>query len=71
MKKQELICDYCGKVASGGEMEAELPKGWCILGYHCQRFACIDDWRITHHFCSQTCLDKAVKVIAQFNSSEK
>ena len=59
--KQELICDYCGKIAKGEENHYSLPKGWYLLGYHSQTFL-VDDWRATHHFCSRDCLDKAVVI---------
>lgn len=65
MRKVELVCDYCGKVEPGGEEHFNLPKGWCVLGFHCQRFLAVDDWRITHHFCSQKCIDAAVKIDAK------
>lgn len=61
MLRKELVCDYCGKVAAGGEYHCELPEGWYVLGYHCQTHL-IDDWRPTHHFCSRRCLAKGAKV---------
>lgn len=64
MRKLELTCDFCGKTENGDEYHYGLPKGWYILGYHCQRY-CYDDWRVTHHFCSLDCMDKAIKVSKQ------
>jgi len=61
-RKLELTCDYCGKTAKGDEYHYGLPKGWYVLGFHCQSYLAYDDWRITHHFCSSECMDKAVKV---------
>ena len=62
MLKRELICDYCGKVGVGDEHHFSLPGGWYVIGYHAQSFVAHDDWRITHHFCSFKCLDKAIKI---------
>lgn len=60
--KHEVICDYCGKREDGEEYHYGLPKGWYVLVYHSQSFVAVDDWRITHHFCSKECMLKAIKV---------
>lgn len=56
MKRQELICDNCGKTASGDEHHYNLPEGWFILGYHCRPYLAVDDWRVLGHFCSWDCM---------------
>ena len=60
MKKQELVCDGCGKTAKGDEQHFKLPKGWYVMGFHAQSFVAPDDWRVTHHFCSSECLEKVM-----------
>ena len=65
MKDVKLICDSCGEEDHGSENHFDLPLGWIVLGFHSQRFAAYDDWRVTHHFCSRECMDKAVKVSTQ------
>jgi len=60
MKKQELVCDGCGKTSEGDAQHFKLPKGWYVLGFHAQSFVAPDDWRVTHHFCSSECLDKVM-----------
>jgi len=61
MNKVELICDTCGKVEKGTESHFDLPKGWYVLGYHCQTFLGYDDWRIIHHFCSLKCMNEHIR----------
>jgi len=63
VKKEELICDYCGKVSKGDEHHFNLPKGWFVLGFHCQSFVAPEEWRVTHHFCSSECLNSGVRVV--------
>lgn len=62
MRRLELTCDNCGKTEKGDEYHYGLPKGWYVLGFHCQSFVAHDDWRVTHHFCSAECMDKAVHI---------
>lgn len=62
MKIVELMCDYCEKRAKGDDCHFNLPKGWFVLGFHSQSFVAADDWRVTHHFCSSECLDRAIKI---------
>lgn len=58
MRTLELTCDCCGKTEDGDDHHFALPKGWYLVGYHGQKFAAYDDWRVTHHFCSTECMDK-------------
>lgn len=53
----EYTCDYCGAI-----LHNKLPQGWYKLAYHKESFLDINDWRVTHHFCSLDCMDGAVKV---------
>ncbi len=69
MKKTELICDYCGESLPQIEC-ALLPKDWYALAYHKGTY-CYDDWRVTHHFCSLNCMNKAVKVAAVSKGNEE
>lgn len=62
MKRLELICDNCDKVAKGDEYHFGLPKGWYIVGYHCQTYLAYDDWRVLGHFCSFGCLEAKLKI---------
>ena len=62
MRKQEIICDGCGKTAKGDEHHFALPKGWFVVGFHSQTFVAYDDWRVIHHFCSSECMDKVMNV---------
>lgn len=62
MRRKDLTCDCCGKTEEGDEHHYGLPAGWYVVGYHGQRFLAYDDWRVTHHFCSLDCMDKAIKV---------
>ncbi len=62
MRREDWVCDYCGKSEKGGEHHYGLPKGWYLLGYHGQSYLAYDDWRAPHQFCSLDCLFKAVKV---------
>ena len=64
MKKQELICDYCGKVSKGDDHHFSLPAGWYVLGFHGQSFVAPDDWRVINHFCSSECFNSGVRVIS-------
>jgi hypothetical protein len=57
MKRLELICDHCGKVGKGDDNHFSLPKGWYLLGFHCQTFLAPDEWRVTNHFCCTECLN--------------
>jgi len=63
-------CDNCGK-----EAKDVVPAGWFLLGFamikHLQfpegiklktPIANKPDWQITHHFCSEQCMNEAVKV---------
>jgi hypothetical protein len=56
-----LKCDNCGKIKEGDEYHYGLPKGWYIVGYHCQRYAAYDDWRALKHFCSWECMIQKIK----------
>ena len=62
MKREELVCDGCGLVETGDEIHFRLPKGWYVVGYHCQTFVAPDDWRVSHHFCSPECMNKIMDV---------
>ena len=64
MKTLELTCDYCGKTEKGDESHFDLPKGWYLVGYHCQTYAGYDDWRVKFHFCSLNCMNNAVTVVS-------
>lgn len=65
MRRLELICDGCGKVAGGDESHFRLPKVWYIVGFHCQTFVGHDDWRVIYHFCSSECMDKVMNVLSR------
>ena len=62
MRRLELICDNCGKIAKGNEYHYGLPKGWYVVGYHCQTYLAYDDWRVMGHFCSWECLSEKIKI---------
>ncbi len=62
MKKLELVCDTCGKAEKGDEHHYGLPKGWYVVGYHCQTFIAYDDWRVLGHFCTFACLLKKINI---------
>ncbi len=70
MERIELLCDHCGKTEKGDEHHYGLPKGWYILGYHCQSWCAPDDWRVKHHFCSWECLSAEIKVTGKEKSAE-
>ncbi len=62
MRQTLLTCDWCGNKIEVGEFTNGLPEEWFVLGFHKGSFVDKDDWRITHHFCSEVCMNKAVKI---------
>lgn len=53
-------CDNCGTEAVG-----RIPEKWFLLGYAITRNFTIEiqpEFTITHHFCSEECMDNQVKV---------
>ena len=69
MEKVLLICDFCKKEKQVlDQSNFSLPIDWYALAYRKGLF-CIDDWRITHHFCSLECMKNAIKIYEKDTSS--
>ncbi len=71
MRRLELVCDNCGEVAKGDEYHYGLPKGWYVVGYHCQSYVAYDDWRVIGHYCSSDCLTNVTRVDGKERKAEK
>lgn len=67
---EDLKCDCCGITAHGKEYHYGLPRGWYIVGYHCQSYLAYDDWRVMYHFCSGECLDKTLGITGKEKKAE-
>ena len=65
MEETTFYCDNCKK-----EAKDAIPAGWYLLGF--ARIKEIEfpsglNWQISHHFCGEECMNRAVAVNRRTN----